>query len=71
LPAKSRSCRSGIRSSRIQGWRAAQPATSSSVPSVEPSLTTTQRSGGRVCATIERSVSPMCSASLRAGVIST
>lgn len=46
-------------------------ATISSVSSVEPSLTITQRSGGCVCAIIDLIVNSMNCASFRAGVTRT
>jgi hypothetical protein len=57
--------------SSIQSWRSAWRATISSVPSVEPSPTITQRSGRTLCATTLSIVSAMRAASLRAGVTST
>jgi hypothetical protein len=71
LAANCRSRCSGIRTSSIHEFCAAWLRTISSVPSVEPSLTITQRAGRCVWASTESIVPEIRSASLRAGVIST
>src|SRR5262249_39910593 len=60
-----------MRINSIHGCADAYRRTISSVPSVEPSLTTTHLAGWTVCATTDFSVSSMNCASLRAGVMRT